>query len=57
MFIEAKRVFSNEDFTNNLSLYAYDSLLEEYPDIEWTEQNLLQDEKWLITRKAILKLQ
>ena len=55
MFIEAKRVFSNEDFTNNLSLYAYDSLLEEYPDIEWTEQNLLQDEKMVDNKKGYIK--
>lgn len=55
MFIEAKKVFSNEDFTNNLSLYAYDSLLEEYPDIEWTEQNLLQDEKMVDNKKGYIK--
>ena len=55
MFIEAKKAFSSEDFTNNLSSYAYDSLLEEYPDIEWPEQNLLQDEKMVENKKSYIK--
>ena len=55
MFIEAKKAFSNEDFTNNLFSYAYDSLLEEYPDIEWSEQNLLQDEKMVANKKGYIK--
>ena len=32
-----------------------DSLLEEYPDIEWTEQNLLQDEKMVDNKKGYIK--
>lgn len=55
MLIEAKKAFSSEDFTNNLSLYAYDSLLEEYPDIEWTEQKLLQNEKMVENKKGYIK--
>jgi len=55
MFIEAKKAFSNEDFTNNLSKYAYDSLFEEYPDIEWTEQNLFHDEKIIANKKNYIK--
>lgn len=55
MFIEAKKAFSSEDFTNNLSLYAYDSLVDEYSDIVWTEQNLLQDEKMVENKKGYIK--
>lgn len=55
MLIEAKKAFSNEDFTNNLSLYAYDSLVEEYPEIEWTEQDLLWDEKMVDYKKSYIK--
>lgn len=36
-------------------MYAYDSLLEDYPDIEWTEQNLLQDEKMVENKKGYIK--
>ena len=53
--IEAKKAFSNENFTNNLSLYAYDSLVEEYPEIEWTEQDLLRDEKMVDNKKRYIK--
>lgn len=55
MLIKAKKVFSNEDFTDNLSLYAYDSLFEEYPAIEWTEQDLLWDEKMVHNKKSYIK--
>lgn len=55
MFIEAKKAFSSEDFTNNLSVYAYDSLVDEYSDIVWTEQNLLQDEKMVESKKGYIK--
>ncbi len=55
MFIKAKKAFSNKDFINNLSSYDYDYLLEEYPDIEWTEQKLLRDEKMVDRKKAYIK--
>jgi len=56
IFIEAKKAFSNEDFTNNLSLYAYDSLFKEYPYIEWTEQDLFHDEKMVDNKKSYIKV-
>ena len=55
MFIAAKKAFSNEEFTNNLTSYDYDSLLEEYPDLEWTEQKLLQDDKMVDSKKSYIK--
>lgn len=55
IFIEEKKDFSNEDFTNNRSSYAYDSLLEEYPDIEWSKQDLLQDEEMVENKKDYIK--
>lgn len=55
MFIEAKKVFSDEDFTNNLSIYDYDSLLEDYPNIEWTEQDRFQDEKMIDNKKSYIR--
>ncbi|CAI3394134.1 AAA family ATPase [Enterococcus cecorum] len=55
MVIEAKKPFSSESFPNNLSSYAYDSLIEEYPGIEWTKQNLLKDEKMIDKKKGYIK--
>lgn len=55
MCIEARKAFSNDDFTNNLSSYDYERLLEEYSDIEWTEQKLLRDEEMLDKKKAYIK--
>jgi putative ATPase involved in DNA repair len=55
IFIESKKAFSSVDFTNNLSTYGYDSLLEEYPNIEWTQQNLFRDEKMIDNKKNYIK--
>ena len=55
MFIESKKAFSSVDFTNNLSTYGYDSLLEDYPNIEWTQQNLFHDEKMIDNKKNYIK--
>ena len=55
MFIESKKSFSSVDFTNNLSTYGYDSLLEDYPNIEWTQQNLFHDEKMIDNKKNYIK--
>lgn len=55
MVIEAKKPFSDDSFPNNLSSYDYDSLLEEYPGIEWTKQNLLKDEKMIDKKKGYIK--
>jgi len=55
IFIEAKKVYTNEEFTNSLSSYDYDSLCEEYPEIEWKKQDLLQDEKMVDNKKNYIK--
>lgn len=55
MLIESKKAFSSVDFTNNLSTYGYDSLLEDYPNIEWTQQNLFHDEKMIDNKKNYIK--
>lgn len=55
IFIEAKKTFTNEDFTYNLSSYDYDGLLKEYPAIEWSEQKLLLDEQMVDSKKSYIK--
>ena len=55
MFMEAMKDFSSEEFINNLYEYTYDSLLEDYPDIEWTKQNLFHDEKNIANKKGYIK--
>lgn len=55
IFIEAKKTFTNEDFTYNLSSYDYDGLLKEYPTIEWSEQKLLLDEQMVDSKKSYIK--
>lgn len=54
-FIASKKSFTNEDFTNNLNSFDYDSLLEEYPGIEWANQKLLHDEKMVDGKKSYIK--
>ena len=55
MLMDAEKTFANEYFMSNLSAYAYDSIFEEYPNIEWMEQNLLQDKELVDRKKAFIK--
>ena len=55
MFIAAKKKITNEDFTNNLTSYDYDSVLKEYSTIKWTKQKMLLDEKMLEDKKSYIK--
>lgn len=54
-FIAAKKMFANENFIYNLTLYDYDGLLKEYPSIEWSKQKSLLNEKMIASKKSYIK--
>lgn len=55
IFVEAKKTYANEDFTNNLTSYDYDGLLKEYPAIDWAEQKSLLDVQKVDSKKSYIK--